>query len=211
MRYALPIILFLALATLIVTAPRIGPWRARRQAHALARDLVQTEGFTASPDIEHEIAAEHAPPFHYGTAHNFEDDLIGTVHDMPVSTGSYTCHYNGETHRYGVALVSLDHDVERVEVRDGPAFATAWVIDAPPQHRIRTGTPAFDERFETYTPDRTDDRMVLAPDAPALLTGVAEPFSMRAEGRRLLLWRSPGWSSPEALEEDVTTAVAVLA
>lgn len=92
MRYALPIILFLALAALIVTAPRIGPWRARRQAHALARDLVQTEGFTASPDIENEIAAEQAPPFHYGTAHNFEDDLIGTVRDIPVSTGSYTCH-----------------------------------------------------------------------------------------------------------------------
>jgi hypothetical protein len=38
---------------------------------------------------------------------------------------------------------------------------------------------------------------------------VPERFSMRAEGRHLLLWREDGWSSAETLTDCVEVAVAV--
>jgi hypothetical protein len=135
---------------------------------------------------------------------------IGTLNGLPVSTATYTCRYNGSTHQYGVAVVTLDQQPERLEVRDGPAFSTAWAIDIPPHNRVRTGSQAFDERFEVYAPDRENGGMVLAAAGPAALLRVAEPFSMRTDGGRMLLWRSPGWSSPKSLSEGIAAAVTAL-
>jgi hypothetical protein len=211
MEVVFPITGYLCLATLILASPHHQFRRSRRAASRLAGALKARHGFVDAPDVEHVLRPTQEPPFHYGGGHRFADVVTGTMHEMPVTSATFTCRYNGSTHLYGIASLTLVHSAERLEVRAGEAFATAWVIDTPPPGRIQAGSRPFDDRFELYTPEReTGGAAVLARAGTAALERVAEPFSMRVEGMQVLLWRAEGWSSTESLATAVATAVAVV-
>ncbi|MEY9932495.1 hypothetical protein ABH926_007146 [Catenulispora sp. GP43] len=211
MQIVFPIIGYLCLATLVLASPQHRFRRSRRGAADLARDLKDRHGFVEAPDVEHVLKPTRQPPFHYGTEHRLINAVTGAMHDMPVTSATFTCRYNGSTHLYGVASLTLAHPAERLEVRAGAAFATAWVIDTPPPGRVQVGCHPFDDHFELYTPAReTGGAAVLARAGVTALERVAEPFSMRIEGMQVLLWRAEGWSSSESLAAAVAAAATVV-
>ena len=211
MDVVVPVVAYLCLATLIVGSPRVGPRRVRRQAAVVAAGLRERYSFITAPDPQHVVRTANEPPFHYGTEQEFADAVTGDLGGLPVTSATYTCRYNGSTHLYGVVAVTLRTSGERIEVRHGPVFGSAWAIDTPPEGVARSGSPAFDAAFELYFPEqgRTTERP-LGPEGIKALLSTGEPFSLRLEDHRLLLWRRDGWSSADAVTAAVQAAEAAV-
>lgn len=210
MGVVVPIVLFLALAVLVLVAPRADSYRARRRSRAVALELVTEHGFRSRPDFALGRLPLAGPPFHYGTARTLSDQASGAVDGLTVTVAGYSCRDNGSTHGYGLALVSLPEPSARIEVRHEPAFHSTLVVEPVPGGRVRTGVVTFDARYEVFASDPHHLGAGLsATDAEALLAA-SEPFSWRVHGRDVLLWRSGGWSSADALLGAVRAAVSVL-
>jgi hypothetical protein len=151
------------------------------------------------------------PPCHYGTRHTFADVVTGTVDGLPVTSATYTCRYNGSTHLYGMIAVTLRAPAERVEIRHGKIFESAWALTTPPNGLTRSGDQAFDEAFELYFPDRADGATgLLNQDGVSAMLRAEDRFSLRLEDRRLVLWRRDGWPSADAVPAAVRAAEAAV-
>lgn len=203
-----PIVLFVALVTLVLTAPRFGPLRDRRRTAAIATELTARHGFRPSSGDGPDLAG---PPFHFGSARRLDAEVTGGLDGLPLTSVGYRCRENGSTHFYGAVLVKLPTAVEsRVEVRHEPAFHSVRVVEPSPGGRLKSGDGWFDSRFEAYA---TDPRLALAVLTSAgvdVLRTAPEPCSWRVEGSALLLWRSGGWRSAASLLASVRAVVAAL-
>jgi hypothetical protein len=207
MGVVVPILLFVCLAVLVVTAPRIAPLRERRRTRSINADLMHRHGFTAQSSFTASRIPLPGPPFHYGSAQRLTDQVAGTVEGMSMVSAGYECRYNGSSHFYGVALVTLPLLVDTVEVRHQPAFHSVRVVEPVPEGRVQTGVPRFDAGHETYC---GDPRHRLPAAGVAELLAAPEPFSWRADGTHLLLWRAEGWSSARSLLDCVRAVTYAL-
>jgi hypothetical protein len=206
MDVVLPVFAWLCLATLIVVSPRVGPHRVRRQATDVATALRTQHAFTAAPEVE-PMWPTTEPPCHYGTHHTIADAVTGGVDGLPVTSATYTCRYNGSTHLYGLIAITLPAPAERLEIRHGQVFESAWVVDTPPDGASRGGDHTFDAAFELYFPDRADGAMgLLSEEGIAAMVQAPDRFNLRADDRRLLLWRRDGWSGAAAVVAAVRAA-----
>ncbi|TQF02857.1 hypothetical protein E6W39_12050 [Kitasatospora acidiphila] len=205
-----PILLFVCLATLVFGSPRIPPLRERRRTRAVSSALVARHGFTARPSFTTSRIPFPGPPFHYGSAQRLTDQVAGEVEGLPVTSAGYSCHYNGSSHFYGIALVTLPFPVDTAEVRHEPAFHTVRVVEPVPAGRVRTGAARFDTAYEIYCRDPHNGQSALSAAGVDELLSAPEPFSWRAEGTQLLLWRSGGWSSAPSLLGCVRAASSAL-
>lgn len=210
MDVVLPAFAWLCLAALIVLSPQAGPHRVRRQAAEIAAGLRTRHAFTDAPDIEH-VWPTTEPPCHYGTRHTITDAVTGSIDGLPVTSATYTCRYNGSTHLYGLIAITLPDPAERLEIRHGAVFESAWVLDTPPDGATHAGSHAFDDQYELYFPDRADGAMgLLSEDGIAAMVQAPDKFSLRATDRRLLLWRRDGWSGDVAVVAAVRAGVGVV-
>ncbi|MCC9306162.1 hypothetical protein LN042_03405 [Kitasatospora sp. RB6PN24] len=205
-----PILLFVCLATLVLGSPRIPPLRERRRTRAISHALVARHGFTARPSFTSSRIPLPGPPFHYGSAQRLTDQVAGEVAGLPVTSAGYSCRYNGSSHFYGIALVTLPFPVDTAEVRHEPAFHSVRVVEPVPAGRVRTGVARFDAAHESYCRDPHHGQSALSVAGVGELLSAPEPFSWRAEGTQLLLWRSGGWSSTPSLLGCVRAAVSAL-
>jgi hypothetical protein len=209
MEVVLPAFAWLCLATLIVASPRIQPHRVRQRAAEVAAGLRTHQGFTPASEVEY-VLSTNEPPCHYGTDHALDDVITGLVASLPVTSATYTCRYNGSTHLYGLVGVTLPASSERLEIRHGRVFESAWAVDTPPEGAALTGTPTFDTEFELYFPDRGEGATGLLSQAGInALLAAPDRFSLRIDDRRLLLWRRDGWTSDTTLIEAVKAATTV--
>ncbi|WP_406194768.1 hypothetical protein OH807_05930 [Kitasatospora sp. NBC_01560] len=210
MGVVVPIVLFLALAALVLIAPRADAYRARHRSRAIVRELATGHDFRARPDFALGRLPLAGPPFHYGTARTLSEQASGAVDGLTVTVAGYSCRDNGSTHGYGLALVSLPEPSARIEVRHEPAFHSTLVVEPVPGGRVHTGVAPFDARYEVYVSDSHGKRTGLSvADTEALLAG-PEPFSWRVHGRDVMLWRPDGWSSAGELLSSVRVTVSVL-
>ncbi|MEV7598256.1 hypothetical protein AB0O91_12845 [Kitasatospora sp. NPDC089797] len=210
MDVAVPLVFFLAFVTLVLTAPRLDAFRGRRRAGGLARELMSRHGFSAKPEFTASRLPVAGPPFHYGAAQRLTDQVGGTVDGLALTAAGYRCRYNGETHVYGVAVVSLPSPVDGIEVRHERAFHSVLVPEPVPDGRIASGEPEFDGRYRSYATDPGQARRVLSVPRVRTLAAAPQPFSWRVDGTDLLLWRSGGWESAEALIGCVRAVTSVL-
>lgn len=116
----IPILLFVCLATLVLAAPRLPALREQRRTRAIGNVLISCHGFTARPSFTASRIALPGPPFHYGSAQRLTDQVAGTLEGLPVTSAGYSCRYNGSSHFYGIALVTLPLPVDAAEVRHEP-------------------------------------------------------------------------------------------
>ncbi|MFI6845605.1 hypothetical protein ACIBJD_13260 [Kitasatospora sp. NPDC050467] len=210
MGVVVPIVLFLALAALVLVAPRAGTFRARRRSRGLAQELATVHGFESRPDVTLGRLPLAGPPFHYGTARTLSDQVSGAVDDLTVTVAGYSCRENGATHGYGLVLVSLPGPSARIEVRHEPAFHSTLVAEPVPGGRVHTGVVPFDARYEVYASDPHRMGTKLSATESETLLAAPEPFSWRVHGRDVLLWRSGGWPSADGLLGCVRATVSVL-
>jgi hypothetical protein len=206
----IPILLFVCLATLVLASPRLPALRGRRRTSAISNVLMSRHGFTAQPSFTASRIPLPGPPFHYGSAQRLTDQVAGAVDGMPVTSAGYSCRYNGSSHFYGIALVTLPFPVDTAEVRHEPAFRSVRVVEPVPEGRLRTGVARFDAGYETYCRDPHHGQSALSAAWVDELLAAPEPFSWRAEGTQLLLWRAGGWSSARSLLGCVRATTAAL-
>jgi hypothetical protein len=199
MGVVVPILLFICLATLVLATPRFGSFRARRRTRVIADELRSRHGFGRRDEFTASVLTLPGPPFHYGASPRLLDQVVGTHDGRTLTSAGYSCRYNGSTHFYGIVLVELPSPIDAVEVRHGQAFHSVRVVEPVPGGRVRSGVAEFDNRYETYAADPGNLRTVLSATGVSHLLAAPEPFSWRAEGTDLLLWRSGGWSSADAL------------
>ncbi|MGC0316498.1 hypothetical protein [Kitasatospora acidiphila] len=195
----IPILLFVCLATLVLAAPRLPALREQRRTRAIGNVLISCHGFTARPSFTASRIALPGPPFHYGSAQRLTDQVAGTLEGLPVTSAGYSCRYNGSSHFYGIALVTLPLPVDAAEVRHEPAFHSVRVVEPIPDSRVQTGVARFDADYEAYGRDAHHGQSTLSAAGVGELLAAPEPFSWRADGTQLLLWRSGGWSSAASL------------
>ncbi|WP_329560909.1 hypothetical protein [Kitasatospora sp. NBC_01266] len=203
-----PIVLFVALVALVLTAPRIGPVLDRRRTGAIAEELTAGHGFRPSSGDGPDLAG---PPFHYGSAQRLVSEVTGSLEGLPLTSVGYRCRENGSTHFYGAVLVRLPEAVEsRIEVRHEPVFHSTRVLVPLSGDRLSSGDGWFDSHFEVHATDPRLVRTVLSTSGLDLLRGTPEPCSWRVEGSTLLLWRSGGWTSAASLLASVRAVSAAL-
>jgi hypothetical protein len=210
MDVVVPLVFFLALVTVVLTAPRLDAFRGRRRAGELARDLTAQHGFRARPEFTASRLPVAGPPFHYGAAQRLADQVGGVVDGLPLTAARYSCRYNGETHVYGIAVVSLPCPVDGIEVRHERAFHSVLVVEPVPEGRISSGETEFDSRHQSYAAYPDQARRVLSAAGVRELSSAPVPFSWRVDGTDLLLWRSGGWDSADSLLCCVRAVTSVL-
>lgn len=200
MRYALPIALWVSLAALIVISPHIEPQRLRVQARQLAEQLRARHGFRdGSRASWAEVRSSGWPPFHYGRHRSLDNILIGTVDSLPVRLAGYEVTFNGSRHRYGLVLVGLPQQVERMGVRGERPFSAARVSEHVPDGALTMGIPEFDAAWSVYAD--MSETLRAASSAGLALAMLSAPtrFCWRADGTDLLLWKRDGWSDKAQL------------
>lgn len=210
MDVVVPLVFFLALVSLVLAAPRLDAFRGRRRAGALAGDLMTHHGFKSRPEFTVSRLPVAGPPCHYGAAQRLTDQVGGVVGGLPLTSAGYSCRYNGATHVYGIAVVSLPTPVDGIEVRHERAFHSVLVVEPVPEGRISSGETEFDRRHQSYAADPEQARRVLSAQGVRELSSAPEPFSWRVDGTDLLLWRSGGWDSADSLLGCVRAVTSVL-
>jgi hypothetical protein len=211
MRYALPAVLVIALATVVVVSPRLEPRRLRARAAAVAAELRSRYAFsTGSHASWAGTRGTVWPPFHYGTHRETDDELVGDVGGLTVRVAGYECVFVGTRHRYGVACVILPGPVEWAEVRGEPVFSAAKVPEHIPDGRCAGATPEFERAYQLYTEDPEMGLLITSRATADAMLDVPEPFSWRTLDREVLLWKRGGWSSADALIESVRAVQQIL-
>ncbi|MFG2846916.1 hypothetical protein ACGF12_27630 [Kitasatospora sp. NPDC048296] len=210
MDVVVPLVFFLALVSLVLTAPRLDALRGRRRAGVLANQLMKRHGFLSRLEFTVSRLPVAGPPFHYGAAQRLADQVGGVVDGLPLTVAGYSCRYNGATHVYGIAVVSLPSPVDGIEVRHERVFHSVLVVEPVPEGRSSSGETEFDRRYRSYAADPDQARRVLSAQGVRELSAAPEPFSWRVDGTDLLLWRSGGWDSADSLLGCVRAVTAVL-
>jgi hypothetical protein len=211
MRFVLPAILFALFAAMIVVSPHVDPRRLRARAAAVGEQLRMRHGFTTgSKAAWQRTVASGLPPFNYGARRELDGEQAGEIDGLPVRVAGYECVINGARHRYGLACVIPPHPVPELEARGEPVYSSAVVADHVPDGARAGATPDFDRAYQLFA---------VEPDAAALATGrvlavammqAPEPFSWRAAGGEVLLWRRGGWTSADSLTASVRIVLDVL-
>ncbi|MFJ8471082.1 hypothetical protein [Kitasatospora sp. NPDC094011] len=210
MDVVVPLVVFLAFVTLVLTAPRFDAFRGRRRSAELAGELTERHDFRPRPEFTASRLPVAGPPFHYGAAQRLTDQRGGVLDGLPLTVAGYSCRYNGETHVYGLAVLSLPSPVDRVEVRHERPFHSVLVTEPVPEGRVTSGETDFDARYRSYAADPEQARRVLSAPRVRELAAAPQPFSWRVDGTDLLLWRSGGWDSADALLGCVRAVTSVL-
>lgn len=200
MRYAIPIVLLVLLATAFALAPHLEPQRARARSRRLGEELRVRHGFREGSKASwSETRASGWPPFHYGTHQALDGEQIGTLHGLPVRVAGYETVTNGTRHRYGLAVVVLPRLVDWMEIRGERPFSAAKVAEHVPDGQRTLGVAAFDAHWSVYA--ETPDALLVAGSrrtADAMLA-VPTRFSWRTHEHELLLWKRDGWSDAPQL------------
>src|SRR6185312_9967480 len=80
MRYALPIVLFAALAALVLVSPHLDPQRHRARARRLTEDLRTRHGFRDGSKAAWNTSTSTGwPPFHYGKRKAIEELSVDSL------------------------------------------------------------------------------------------------------------------------------------
>lgn len=211
MRYLLPAILFVLFAAMVVVSPHLEPRRLRARAAAVGEELHIRHGLTiGSKAAWHATLATALPPFHYGARRELDGLLAGELDGLPVRIAGYECVIGGARHRYGLACIIAAQPMPELEVRGEPVFSSAVVADQVPDGARDGATPDFNRRYQLFAAE---------PAAAALATGrimavammqAPEPFSWRAAGGEVLLWRRGGWSSADTLVASVRIVAEIM-
>lgn len=209
MRYALPIVLFAALAALVLVSPHLDPQRHRARARRLTEDLRTRHGFRDGSKAAWNTSTSTGwPPFHYGKRKAIDGELLGTLHDLPVRVAGYEVVFNGSRHRYGLAAIVLPHRFEWIEVRGERPFTAARVLEHVPDGQLTLGVPEFDAAWSVYAD--TPDALLDAGSRRLAEAMLAAPthFSWRTHENELLLWKRDGWTSATELLTAVHTVMS---
>lgn len=212
MRYALPVALFACLAAMIAITPHLEPQRMRARARRITQQLRAEHGFRdGSRASWSETRATGWPPFHYGRRTEFDNLLLGTVHNLPVRAAGYEVVFNGARQRYGLALIVLPRPAEWLEVRGERPFTSARVPEHVPDGQLTLGVPEFDAVWSVYAESPQTQRAAAGSTALAqTMLGSPTRFSWRAHGTELLLWKSDGWSDAAQLLACISGVVNLL-
>jgi hypothetical protein len=212
MRYALPIALVVCLAALWLVSPLLEPRRVRLRAARVTEDLRDKHGFReGSKAAWAEARSTNWPPFHYGTHQTIDNELIGTLYELPTRVAGYELVTNGSRHRYGLAAVVLPRPLEWMEVRGERPFTAAKVPDHVPDGRLGdSGIREFDAAWTVYADTqlgvmtagsrRTAETMITVPTA----------LSWRTHNNELLLWKRDGWDSATQLITSLSIVMNLL-
>lgn len=211
MRYAIPFALLVCLAALIAISPHLEPQRLRARARHVTRQLRTRDGFREGSKASWaEIRANGLPPFHYGGRRKLDDALIGTMDRLPVRVAGYEVVFNSSRHRYGLVLVGLPHPVEWVEARGERPFSAARVAEHVPDGALKIGVPEFDGAWSVYTRIAETHGAARFSELAQAMLGAPTPFSWRADGTDLLLWKRDGWSDAGQLLASVRSVTGLL-
>ena len=208
---AIPVVLFLCLATVFTLVPTLGPRRAQRRCRATALDLRTDYRFTPAPGIRPLSELSSGAPFHYGGHRQVLDPVSGAFAGLTGEVFSYTCKENGSRHWYQVAVVRLGRDLPPIEVQHEPVFTSARVRLPWADPQRPTGVPEFDADYRASSPDDRLAGTLITPGLASTLLAAPEPFDLRVEGGLLVLWRRDGWTSGAALVGCCLAAVHALA
>lgn len=211
MSVAIPLVLVVLLAAVLVAVPRLGPWQAGRRCRAAARALISDYGFASDTRTTQLSELSSLPPFHYGTRRQVHDPVAGAFSGLPAEVFGYSCRENGTGHWYGVAVVRLGRVLPPLEVQHEPVFTSSRVRYTPAYPRRRTGAEDFDAAHRASTPDDRLADALLTPGLARTMLAAPEPFDWRVEGGLLVVWRRDGWTDATALVDCCLTAVHALA
>ena len=211
MSVAIPVVLVVLLAAVMVAVPAIGPWRARRRCRDAAGALVTDYDFAAIDRTTQLSELSSLPPFHYGRRRQVRDPVAGAFCGLPAEVFSYTCRENGSAHWYGVVVVRLGRALPPLEVQHEPVFTSSRVRYTPADPRRSTGSEAFDAAHRASTPDDGLAETLLTPGLARTMLAAPETFDWRVEGGLLVLWRRDGWSDATTLVDCCLTTVHALA
>jgi hypothetical protein len=207
----IPILLWCGLMTLWLVTPRRPVWQARRHSRATAAALSDLDGFTPASDSE--AAATwpwQAAPFHYGTRRSREDAARGELAGRPALSCAYRCIENGVAHWSNVLELRLPTESAALEVFHEPPY-TSPSVSLPTSLSVQptgdaTTDRAWQVRYETAAPPAREPVLAVA----SRLREAPEPFSLRAQGGTLVVWREGGFSSAASAQGCAAAALAAV-
>ena len=212
MRYALPIALLICLAALLVVSPHLEPRRLRARAQRVTGDLRDKHGFRdGSKAAWTEARSTGWPPFHYGTHQTIDNELVGTLHDLPIRVAGYEVVTTGSRHRYGLAAVVLPRPLEWMEVRGERPFSAARVPDHVPDGKLAdSGIREFDAAWTAYADTQLGVMTAGSRRTAETMITVPTPLSWRTHENELLLWKRGGWDTATQLITSLSIVMNLL-
>jgi hypothetical protein len=206
----IPIFLWCGLITLWLVTPRRPVWQARRRSRVTAAALAALDGFAPPDSAAATTWPWRAAPFHYGTRRSRERAARGELAGRPALISAYCCVDNGVAHWSNVLELRLSTESAVLEVFHEPPYMSPSV-SLPTSVAVQpTGDAATDRawqvRYETAARlDREPTRAVTS-----CLREAPEPFSLRAQGGTLVVWREGGFSSAASAQGCAAAALAAV-
>ncbi|MEY9942708.1 hypothetical protein [Streptacidiphilus sp. MAP5-3] len=210
MAVLIPILLWCCLMTMWLVVPRLDNRRDHHRSRATATELASRSGFAPATAPR---PPWRAAPFHYGDRHDYEQAAQGPLAGRPTLVCAYGCTDNGVTLWSNTLVLTLDRPTAAVEVLHERPY-TSPAIAMPTSMAVH---PAEDEsldraaqvRFDTDLPE-TPDARAIARVLAAAVTGAPERYSLRANGRTLVLWRGGGFRDAASAEACASAALQAL-
>jgi hypothetical protein len=210
MSVLIPILLWCGLITLWLVTPRRPVWQARARSRGTAAALADRPGAVPEPDGGG-TGPWRAAPFHYGTHRRREHAALGELAGRSVLSYAYCTVDNGVAHWSDVLELRLPWQAPTLEVFHELPYTSARV-PLPTSLSVQpTGDPEADRAWqvrydEAVIQDREPARAVVG-----RLREAPEPFSLRAGGGTLVVWRDGGFASAVNAEACAAAALAAVA